>query len=238
MSEPVQMTFAQRVWYVLSRVDVEPRLKQKNRFSYLPWADAWEMLMQHYPESTYAFDEPRYFENGTGEQWVTVTIKEGDNELTRRWWLPYLDHQNKPLINPTALQINNTRMRALVKCIAMLGLGVYVYSGEDVPDEAADAKPKGKITAIGAVMDDIRLDEDQEATATEWVIELKAAMPSSDGIDYVELARLCETARKLENDMKVWIASKLASWQRTAMKKVTNELNERDRITAVQAIQS
>jgi hypothetical protein len=233
-----EMSFAQRVWYVLSHTDVDARIKQKTRFSYLPWADAWEMLMQHYPESTYSFDPPAFFENGTGEQWVTVTIKDGDNELTRRWWLPYLDHQNRPIVSPSSLQINNTRMRALVKCIAMLGLGVYVYSGEDVPDKAQDEKPRGRPGAIASVMEDIHLDEDQEIAALEWVSSLRGAMKDKESIDYVDLTALCNEARRLDSDMKVWIADKLESWQKTAMKKITAELNERDRVAAVEAIQS
>jgi hypothetical protein len=243
MSEPLQMSFAQRVWYTLSRVDVEARLKQKTKFSYLPWADAWELLMSHYPESSYEFDEPKFWENETGEQWVTVTIREGDNTLSRRWWLPFLDHQNRPVINPSSLQINNTRMRVLVKCIAMMGLGVYVFSGEDVPDAQADAKSVGKQSvrgsgAIASVMADIHLDEDQSAEAEEWVIILRDCMQSKDSIDYVQLTRLCADARWLDNDIKVVIASRLESWQKTAMKKITAELSEKDRAAAVAKIQA
>lgn len=233
-----EMSFAQRVWYTLSNVDVDPRLKKKTKFEYLPWADAWELLMSHYPESSYSFDDPRFFENGTGEQWVTVTIKDGDKELTRRWWLPFLDHQNRPLVNPSSLQINNTRMRALVKCIAMLGLGVYVFSGEDVPDKAQDEKPRGRHGAIASVMEDINLDEDQQAEVDEWISTLREVMPASDRIDYPQLTRWCNDARYLDNDLKVVIASKLESWQRTAMKKITAELAERDRAAAVAKIQA
>jgi hypothetical protein len=237
------MSFAQRVWYTLSRVDVDPRLKQKTKFSYLPWADAWELLMSNYPESSYEFDEPKFWENETGEQWVTVTIREGDNTLSRRWWLPFLDHQNRPVINPSSLQINNTRMRVLVKCIAMMGLGVYVFSGEDVPDAQADAKSVGKQSvrgsgAIASVMADIHLDEDEAITAMEWVSGLREAMRDRDSIDYVQLAMLCNEARRLDNDMKVWIADKLDSWQRTAMKKIIAELNEQDREAAVSKIEA
>jgi hypothetical protein len=238
MESATSMTFAQRVWYTLSRVDVEKRLSSKGRHSYLPWADAWEMLMQLYPESEYSFDEPVFFENGTGEQWVTVTIKENGMQFSRRWWLPFLDHQNRPLVNPSSLQINNTRMRALVKCIAMLGLGVYVYSGEDVPEKDHDSKPTGKRTgAIAAVMEDINLDEDQQAEVDEWIASLRDAMPSADNMDHVALVKLCESVRKVDNDLKVAIAYKLTSWQRSAMKKITAELNERDRLAAVEAIQ-
>jgi hypothetical protein len=231
-------SFAQKVWYTLSHTDVDARLKSKAKFSYLPWADAWEMLMQHYPESEYLFDDPVYFENGTGEQWVTVIVREGDNSFMRRWWLPFLDHNNRPVVNPSSLQINNTRMRALVKCIAMLGLGVYVYSGEDVPDKTVDEKPRGRTGVIAAVMEEITLTEDEEVEVAEWVATIREATPSQDAIDHVQLARICSEARLIDNDLKVAIAAQLTSWQKTAMKKTTAEINENARAAAVAQIQA
>lgn len=128
-------SFAEEVWHTLQLIDVSEYVQTKVKFDYLPWANAWTRVMGCFPESDFEFDEPKFYPNGTGEQWITVNIRRGEDTVTRRWWLPYLNHTNQPISDPTSQQINNTRMRVLVKCLAMCGLGTELYSGEDVPDE-------------------------------------------------------------------------------------------------------
>jgi hypothetical protein len=48
-------------------------------------------------------------------------------------WLPVLDFKNKAIQSPNAFDINSARMRCLVKCLAMFGLGHYIYAGESAP---------------------------------------------------------------------------------------------------------
>jgi len=57
-------------------------------------------------------------------------------------WLPVLDHKNKAITNPNAFDINSARMRCLVKCLAMHGLGHYIYSGESFPAPSPDLQEK------------------------------------------------------------------------------------------------
>ena len=91
--------------------------------------------MKHYPEASYFYDEPNVDPNGTVEVEVELTI-EG---ITRRMWLPVMDHRNKAIVNPTSRDVSDARMRCLVKCIAMFGLGHYIYAGEDLPLAVSDA---------------------------------------------------------------------------------------------------
>jgi hypothetical protein len=63
--------------------------------------------------------------------WVTVTIF--DKPIT--CMLPVLDFRNKPIATPNAFEVNTSIMRCLVKAIAMQGLGLYIYAGEDTPEE-------------------------------------------------------------------------------------------------------
>ena len=59
--------------------------------------------------------------------------------------LPVMDHRNKPIQNPDAFQVNTAIMRCLTKCLAMHGLGLYIYAGEDLPeDDGVDPPPKPK----------------------------------------------------------------------------------------------
>jgi len=144
---PANQSFAEEVWRTLSLIDVAPYVESKRiggkDLEYLSWANAWVRVMECFPESHFKFEEPKFYKNGTGEQWIDITIKRGDDELTRSWWLPYLSHTNQPITDPNSQQINNTRMRVLVKCLAMCGLGTELYSGEDIPDKENDKDATG-----------------------------------------------------------------------------------------------
>ena len=118
------------IWKTLSAVDVSDHIEKKGNLSYLSWAWAWGVLMEKYPESEYEFAEPIYYSDGTCEVWVSVTI----SEKTRKMWLPVMDYRNKSIPNPTSRDISDARMRCLVKCLAMFGLGHYIYAGEDLPE--------------------------------------------------------------------------------------------------------
>lgn len=238
--EPGFSSFPERVWVTLSLINMTEHVKPKEiknketkkvmfTLDYIPWVAAWQQLMNCFPESEFEFDEPLYFGNGTGEQWVTLTVIDGDEKMTRRWWLPYMNHSNGPVADPTATQINNTRMRVLTKCIAMCGLGIEVYGGEDIPDERHDAKPTG---VRAAVMEDLVFDD---VVVAEWVGILKEIMPNKDGIDEGALVNAYEGFSRL-GDTTVAVFNALESWQRTAIGKVRIEIHEAKRKEAVAKI--
>jgi hypothetical protein len=123
------------VWKTLSAIDCSKHVEKKGNLSYLSWAWAWQTLMEHYPEATYEYFDPTFLENGTVEVSVAVTV-EG---ITHTMWLPVMDNRNKSIVNPTSRDISDARMRCLVKCVAMFGLGIYLYAGEDLPSSVKDA---------------------------------------------------------------------------------------------------
>jgi hypothetical protein len=131
MSE--KTTFAS-VWATLSQVDVSDRIEKKQNLSFLSWAWAWGTLMEHYPQAEYTFQEPESATDGSLMVFCTVTI----DSLSRQMWLPVMDYKNKAIPNPNAFQLNTAKMRCLVKCLAMFGLGHYIYAGEDLPNAEAD----------------------------------------------------------------------------------------------------
>lgn len=96
--------------------------------------------MKYYPEAEYDFLPDNF--NADGSMEVRVVIKIGEH--SRFMWLPVMDFSNKATTKPDGMAINKARMRCLVKCIAMFGLGLYIYAGEDLPDSEDDAP---KITA-------------------------------------------------------------------------------------------
>jgi hypothetical protein len=144
----VEASFAGKVWKTLSAVDVSAHIEKKMNLSYLSWAWAWGTLMDHYPMSSYEFEPPVILPDGTCEIWVTVTIADIGAQLKRKMWLPVMDHRNAAIINPDSRAINDTRMRCLTKCLAMFGLGHYIYAGEDVPRQKSEAELKAEQEAI------------------------------------------------------------------------------------------
>lgn len=117
------------VWTTLSAIDVSKHIEKKGNLSYLSWAYAWGTLMTHYPNASYCYFEPNIDQNGTVEVEVELTVE----DITRRMWLPVMDHRNKAIVNPTSRDVSDARMRCLVKCIALFGLGFSLYAGEDLP---------------------------------------------------------------------------------------------------------
>lgn len=121
------MSYAE-IWKKLSAIDVSDHTESKNGLTYLSWAWAWGVMMEHYPDAQYHFTVHTYPDQ-TAEVHCVLNI----GNCVRTMDLPVLDYRNKPIPNPNAFNFNTTKMRCLVKCMAMFGLGHYIYAGEDLP---------------------------------------------------------------------------------------------------------
>lgn len=117
------------IWETLSTIDCSEHVKDKGGFTYLAWTWAWAMVKENYPEAEYNLEDDIVYPDGTMEVRVSVSI----NGLVHTMWLPVLDFRNKAIANPNAFDVNSSRMRCLVKCLAMFGLGHYIYAGESFP---------------------------------------------------------------------------------------------------------
>ena len=159
MSE--KTTFAS-IWATLSQVDVSDRIEKKQNLSFLSWSWAWGTLMEHYPQAEYSFQEPAEAQrDGSVMVYCTVTI----DGLSRQMWLPVMDFKNQAISNPDVVQVNKAKMRCLVKCLAMFGLGHYIYAGEDLPSAEADkaaekiAKERAESIKPANIEQLVRIDE-------------------------------------------------------------------------------
>lgn len=137
----------------LSKVSTKGLTEEKNGLTYLTWSLAFDELLKQYPDTTYEiikFDGKPYYLDETGAMVYTKMTIEG---ITREMWLPVLDGANKPMkkesytyivkskygeVEKTCqainmFDINKAIMRCLVKNIAMFGLGLNIYAGEDLP---------------------------------------------------------------------------------------------------------
>ena len=125
------------IWETLSTIDCSKHIEKKGQFSYLAWTWAWAMVKERYPEAQYKLCDDIVYPDGTMEVRVEVEIHDakqtGRPFLSHTMWLPVLDFKNKAIQHPNAFDINTARMRCLVKCLAMFGLGHYIYAGESLP---------------------------------------------------------------------------------------------------------
>ena len=163
------------IWQTLSEIDCSKHIEKKGKFSYLAWTWAWAMVKDKYPLSRYKLEDDIVYSDGTMEVRVEVEVVDDKSILSHTMWLPVLDYQNKPIANPNAFDINTARMRCLVKCLAMFGLGHYIYAGESAPQEPDyqaehDAAVKAHMTSVKYIRE--ALDEDRYESAYEAWSEL------------------------------------------------------------------
>ena len=114
------------VWKKLVAIDVNEHTEKKGQFTYLAWTWAWASVKEEYPEANYTLLDDVVYADGTREVRCEVTI----DGMTHPMWLPVTNHKNAAIQNPNAFDVNTARMRCLVKCLAMFGLGHYIYAGE------------------------------------------------------------------------------------------------------------
>lgn len=136
----------------LYNIDVKSKVKKKNGMSYLSWAAAWAEVKKMYPDATYTIYEeilsfatdgqtpmktrPWFDDGKTGWVKTGVTI----NGIEHIEDLPIMDLKNKsiPAENITSSDANKSIQRSLTKACARHGLGLYIYEGEDLPEEAKE----------------------------------------------------------------------------------------------------
>jgi hypothetical protein len=160
--------FHYAVWHNLSEINVSEHIEKKGNLSYLSWTWAWQTLMDIYPCSHFSFGENTVYPDGSVEVHCTVTVvcsTDSEKSVSRSMWLPVMDNRNNAVINPNSRQVSDTKMRALVKCIALHGLGLYIYAGSDLPEsEAAELKKPltgEQVDNLVALMEASETDYDQ-----------------------------------------------------------------------------
>lgn len=146
---------AKQIWQTLSAINVKDKVEKKAGHNYLSWAWAWGVLMDNFPDSNFTFERTEHgnevFEMVDHSCEVRCNLTVGG--ITRTMWLPVMDHRNAAIKNPDARALNDTKMRCLVKAMALFGLGHYIYAGEDLPD-AAKTPPKAEEATSNTALDD------------------------------------------------------------------------------------
>lgn len=194
----------------LLSTDVSKHIEKKGKLSYLSWAWAWTEAIKADPKATFKvemFDGKCYMDiNGTAMVFVTVTIF--DKAMTCQ--LPVMDYKNQAIKNPDAFDINTAIMRCMTKGLALHGLGMHIYAGEDLPDP--NRKGPGPIITPKS---DIELPEEEKEFLREMAQSCEELVSAGNATGAYQM--VLEAA--LESDQQTWLWSQLTSSTRAAIKK-------------------
>lgn len=135
----------------LNDINVSGKTEKKNGLTYLSWAWAWGELKKIHPDATYTV-----YENEQGWNYhtdgKTAWVKTGVtvNGIEHIEYLPVMDYKNKsiPAESITSFDVNKTIQRSLTKAVARHGLGLYIFAGEDLPEEERTEEKKAKAETI------------------------------------------------------------------------------------------
>lgn len=193
----------------LLKINVNDHTERKNGLTYLSWAWAWAEVLKLDPQATWFATEygPEgaqvpfmQLPDGSCMVRVTVTIK-GHSKSSL---LPVMNHRNQAIKNPDAFAVNTAIMRCLAKAISMHGLGLYIYAGEDLPEDA-EQEEKVKSTKISPVPE-IELTEDQ----AEFVEEVRHSLVQEWLIGNELAALEIWYGTEMDNDIRTAVWKKLA----------------------------
>lgn len=166
----------------LRKIDVSDKIEKKNNLSYLSWAWAVDTLLQHDPSATWTYGQPVLF----GEtMMVFCTVTAFGKSMTAQ--LPVMDYRNKAIPNPDAFAVNTAMQRCLAKAIALHGLGLSLYVGEDLWDD---------LDAEESIVTDV-----EKIKASLTPAELKVAFATSYN-KYKTNKKLLEPIMKAYEEMK------------------------------------
>ena len=121
----------------LKKINVNEHTEKKGNLTYLSWAWAVDQLLTNDPDATWTFEPPVEY-----NQTMMVRCKVIAFSKIMEMQLPVMDNRNNAIVNPDARKISDAQMRCLAKCIATFGIGLYIYAGEDLPEEDEPAKPQ------------------------------------------------------------------------------------------------
>jgi len=154
------MSNTKSVFKTLSEVSVKSKVERKGNLDYLSWANAWSMLKQFYPNAQrVVYEDPstglNFFTDGR-----TAYVKVGIvvNDLEHIDYLPVMDYRNNavPVDKITSFEVNKTIQRSTAKAIALHGLGLSLWSGEDIPvtTDSSSISTSAKVKVITLNVDD------------------------------------------------------------------------------------
>ena len=134
----------------LSAINVKGMAEKKGNFNYLSWANAWALVKEAHPTAQRVVYESQQTELPYFTDGKTASVKVGViiNKIEHIDYLPIMDFRNKsiPVDKLTSMDVNTAIQRSTAKAIAMHGLGIAIYKGEDLVNIATPTEPVPKVT--------------------------------------------------------------------------------------------
>lgn len=181
----------------------EKKSNGKNELTYLSWVWAWSEVRKRYPSAMYEikmFDgKPYIFDEKTGYMCFTsVTIENETHEM----WLPVMDSHNEAMLAEprevktkfnsytvgkcTMFDVNKTIMRCLAKNLAMFGLGLYIYAGEDLPEDEKEQATQPQVNKTQANQPQSAQAKLEQAISEQTKWELETAINAAKNAETIE----------------------------------------------------
>ncbi len=202
------------VFATLNAINVNDHTEVKDngtdKLTYLSWVWAWQQVKTKYPDVSYEVKhwdgKPFLYEEALGYMVETSVTIQGE---TMTMWLPVMDSKNKAMkaqpysyktrygekwVNAaTMFDVNTTIMRCLVKNLAMFGLGLYIYAGEDLPQEEKEQQANAMQAMIDEACAAMRAVKSREELEACWK-KYSKVVPSGEGSDFMNAIK--EVAQK------------------------------------------
>jgi hypothetical protein len=200
----------------LRKIDVSKYTEKKNGLTYLSWAWAVDQLLLADPKAHWSYPEFQRWGNGTVMVFCTVVA----NDIARTAQLPVMDYRNKPIAEPDSFAVNTAMQRCLAKAIALHGIGLYIYNGEDLPPDTLEepvakkeeapkpvaSKPAPSPTKPAIPSKDYALSPVGEQGSKEWVEGVKVGVSSALAL----ATKADDVANIFKNNRTIFDALKVA----------------------------
>ena len=213
-----QENIKQDIFLLLSQVNVNDHVEQKDtgkaKLNYLSWVWAWSEVRKRFPDANYTVKrDPEtnlpYKSDPRFGIMVETTVKIGNEE--HPMWLPVMDGANnamkeepyeiqtklgtKTVAKASMMDINKAIMRCLAKNLAMFGLGIYIYAGEDMPEENDEAKATVAelVEAVAGEIERLKTRDKIETSEQKKELAVNHIIPFIGNANY----KMCKDADKL-----------------------------------------
>lgn len=159
------------VFHTLNAVNCNEHTEKKNGLSYLAWAWAWAKVKDHYPNASYTiYENAQGFNYHTDGRtcWVKTGVTIEGLELIE--YLPVMDFRNNSISadKVTSFDVNKAIQRSLTKACARHGLGLYIYAGEDLPEEEAQTQKQAAADALSTALAEVQACTTSAQVAQVW----------------------------------------------------------------------
>jgi hypothetical protein len=203
---------------VLNAINVNDKTENKNGLTYLSWAWAWGEVKKLHPDATYTIYENKdgWFYHTDGKTcWVKTGV--AVNGVEHIEYLPVMDFRNRsiPAEQVTSFDVNKAIQRSLTKAVARHGLGLYIYAGEDLPENAVETVPvQNKPIAKAEPKEPLRVSVVQPDELKQRNAELKKLLTERQKTmdDYKAVAGDRTVTSMTATEYQDWLADLKKAW--------------------------